>query len=153
MLELKFGRLDERGAAKARKAPQSAIKTQQEFARERAARLARQAERAVHRAEIGMRDRVVGAKLRGLEVRLRGARRVSLREVGRPEIIVRLGEIGLEADRAPIGADRLVERAAVLQHVAQRPVEERDLAVRLDRLAQARFGMLELAAAVVRLAQ
>jgi hypothetical protein len=63
---------------------------------------------------------------------------------------VRLGEVGLEAQRVAIGRYRLGESASVLQHIAERAMEDGDLALHLDRLLEARFGGSKISAAVVR---
>jgi hypothetical protein len=76
-----------------------------------------------------------------------------LSEVRGAQIVVRLGEVGHQADGAAIRLDRLRQCAAVLQYVAERVVKYRGAAVRLDRLAQPRLGRRQFAAPVVRFAE
>jgi hypothetical protein len=153
LIELRAGHRDQRAALGGKNLAQRAIDAQKEFSLQRAARLARQPELAVHRAEVGLRDRVIRAQARGLQIGFGGAHSVALGKVRRAQVVVRLGEVRLEANRPAVALDGVLKRAAVLEHVAQRVVIKRGAAVCLDRLAQACLRCGELAAAVVRFAQ
>src|SRR6266513_1093944 len=130
--------------------PKDIAQPQNQLTLQGVASLARHTELAIHSAEVGVSDRMVGPQLGGTTIALGGAHRIALREKRGAQVVVRFSEVGLEPNGAAIGGDRLGQRAAVLVDVAQSAVENRHLAVRLDRLLQTSFGGGEIAVAVVR---
>src|SRR3981189_1076643 len=130
--------------------PKEIAQPQNQLTLQGVASLARHAELAIHSAEVGVSDRMVGPQLGGTLIALCGARGVALREKRWAQVVVRFSEVGLEPNGAAIGRNRLGQRAAVLVDVAQGAVENRHLAVRLDRLLQTSFRGGQIGVAGVR---
>src|SRR2546427_5178904 len=87
--------------------PKEIAQPQNQLTLQGVASLARHAELAIHSAEVGVSDCMVGPQPGGAAVALGGARGVALREKRGAEVVVRFSEIGLEPDSAAIGGDRL----------------------------------------------
>src|SRR2546426_4836490 len=79
--------------------PKEIAQPQNQLTLQGVASLARHTELAIHSAEVGVSDCMVGPQPGGAAVALGGARGIALREKRGAEVVVRFSEIGLEPDR------------------------------------------------------
>jgi hypothetical protein len=112
-----------------------------------AASLVQQAELAVDGAEIGVGDDVIGAQAHRVAVAIDRGFELALGVTRGAEVVPRFGVRRMQPQRALVGGKRLLQLAAVLQHVAELVVIRGRLGVARDGLAQRGFGRVELAAA------
>src|SRR3989449_10628965 len=111
--------------------PEEIAQPQNQLTLQGVASLARHAELAIHSAEVGVSDCMVGPQPGGGAVALGCARGIALREKRGAEVAARFSEIGLEPDSAAVGGDRLWTRPAVLVDLAPSAVGKPRLAARL----------------------
>jgi hypothetical protein len=122
---------------------------QHQLALQGAARFGEQAQLAAHGAEIGVRHDVVRSQAQRLAVALARGFELAPGVARGAEVVPGFGEGRVQTQRAPIGRERLVQPAAVLQHVAEIVVVRGHCAVALDRAPEQRFRGGERAAAQV----